>query len=244
MIQVQRLLIGIFLLANLGAKAQLGIGTAPAASAQLDVSSTNSGFLPPRMDSIQRNAIVSPVAGLTIYNINNKAFECYNGTAWYSTVHYIGERYGGGIVFEIYDNGQHGLIAATADISTSIQWYNGSSRVTAASGGGTYAGAINTTLIIATQLPDNTSGSFAAKLCAAYSVTVGGIRYNDYYLPSQEELYYLILRKSVVGGFQDNVYWSSTEYDQYNAWGQNASGINAGFYPKQSTYRVRAIRAF
>ncbi|MEO6405797.1 MAG: hypothetical protein ABIY51_14985, partial [Ferruginibacter sp.] len=50
------------------------------------------------------------------------------GTAptWISsaTVHYIGESYGGGIVFYVYDNGQHGLIAATADQSTGIQWAN------------------------------------------------------------------------------------------------------------------------
>ena len=49
--------------------AQVGIGTAsPEASAQLDVNSTTKGFLPPRMDSTERNAIVSPVEGLTIYN--------------------------------------------------------------------------------------------------------------------------------------------------------------------------------
>ena len=38
--------------------------------------------------------------------------------------HYVGEVYGGGIVFYVYDNGQHGLIAADSDAGFP-QWYNG-----------------------------------------------------------------------------------------------------------------------
>jgi hypothetical protein len=57
------------------------------------------------MTGPQRNAISSPATGLTIYNTTSNAFECYNGTNWYSTVHYIGESYGGGIVYYVYDNG-------------------------------------------------------------------------------------------------------------------------------------------
>jgi hypothetical protein len=63
----------------------VGIGTAtPAGSAQLDVSSTTKGFLPPRMDSTQRNAIISPAAGLIIYNTTLSRIEIYNGSAWYA----------------------------------------------------------------------------------------------------------------------------------------------------------------
>lgn len=111
---------------TIATKAQVGVGTAtPETSAKLDVSSTTKGFLPPRMDSTQRNAIVSPAQGLTIYNTTSKAFEVFNGTAWYSTVHYIGESYGGGIVFYVYDNGQHGLISSTSNQSSSIKWWAG-----------------------------------------------------------------------------------------------------------------------
>jgi len=73
---------------NLGANAQnVGIGTAtPNASAQLEVSSTNSGFLPPRMTYAQRNAIVNPAAGLIVYctDCNNGAGEMnyFNGNTW------------------------------------------------------------------------------------------------------------------------------------------------------------------
>ena len=52
-----------------GLKGQVGIGTtSPAATAALDITSTTKGFLPPRMTTIQRDAIVSPPIGLIIYD--------------------------------------------------------------------------------------------------------------------------------------------------------------------------------
>jgi trimeric autotransporter adhesin len=63
---------------------QVGIGTnSPAASAQLDVSSTTKGFLPPRMTSAQRSAIGSPTAGLMVYQTDATAgLYFYTGSAW------------------------------------------------------------------------------------------------------------------------------------------------------------------
>lgn len=47
---------------------RVGIGTnKPDSSAKLDVSSTNMGFLPPRMTFSQRNAIKNPASGLIVY---------------------------------------------------------------------------------------------------------------------------------------------------------------------------------
>src|ERR1017187_5645912 len=45
--------------------------------------------------------------------------------SWASTAHFIGESYGGGIVFWVDSTGQHGLIAATVDQSTAMRWYAG-----------------------------------------------------------------------------------------------------------------------
>ena len=64
---------------------KVGVGTsAPAASAALDITSTSQGFLPPRMNTSQRTAIVSPVAGLVVYNTSINCLEFYNGSAWVS----------------------------------------------------------------------------------------------------------------------------------------------------------------
>ena len=86
--------------------------------------------------------------------------------------------------------------------------------------------------------------SFAATLCNEYSVTVNGVIYGDWYLPSKYELNLLYLQKNLVGGFSNYGYWTSTEMDFSNGWAQNmGDGVQFG-YLKNFTYRVRAIRAF
>ena len=64
--------------------AQVGIGTTtPAASAQLDVSSTSKGFLPPRMTTVQRDAILNPADGLIIFNTTTNYLNyAYNSFWW------------------------------------------------------------------------------------------------------------------------------------------------------------------
>ncbi|HUM32019.1 MAG TPA: hypothetical protein PLQ08_03615 [Bacteroidales bacterium] len=59
------------------------LGTNPDASAMLDVSSTNSGVLIPRMTQAQRDAISNPATGLVIYQTNNNpGFYYYDGSNW------------------------------------------------------------------------------------------------------------------------------------------------------------------
>ncbi|MBC7866634.1 MAG: T9SS C-terminal target domain-containing protein [Gloeobacteraceae cyanobacterium ES-bin-316] len=61
----------------------VGIGTTvPNPSALLDVSSTNQGFLPPRMTTVQRNGIANKAAGLLIFNTVTACMEMYNGSNW------------------------------------------------------------------------------------------------------------------------------------------------------------------
>jgi hypothetical protein len=53
-------------------------------SAALEVESTNRGFLPPRMTSVQMNAIVTPATGLIVYctDCSPVGLQHYNGTSW------------------------------------------------------------------------------------------------------------------------------------------------------------------
>jgi hypothetical protein len=114
------------------------------------------------------------------------------------TTHAIGDSFGGGIVFFVYDGGQHGLIAATADQSAGIRWYGGSYTNTRARADGIGAGLKNTAIIIANQGPVD-GNAFAATVCNEYSVTVDGVTYGDWYLPSKHELYLLYEERATTG---------------------------------------------
>lgn len=60
----------------------IGIGTTtPDTAAILQLDSTTRGFLPPRMDTTQRDAI-SAIAGLMIYNTSTNKLNFYNGSGW------------------------------------------------------------------------------------------------------------------------------------------------------------------
>ena len=160
--------------------------------------------------------------------------------------------YQGGVIAYIlqsvdpgYVSGEtHGLIASTADLSNGIQWYNGSYTTTGATGTAIGTGQTNTSAIVNNQ----GAGSYAAQLCNDYTnADTGTGVYSDWYLPSKDELNKLYQNKTAVGGFAEtsySVYWSSSEYSSYIAWGQFF--ISGGQYNgnKNCYARVRAVRAF
>ena len=103
-------------------------------------------------------------------------------------------------------------------------------------------GQSNTTKIV-TWLNNYSETGKAAQLCN--DLTIGG--YCDWFLPSDDELnlMYKNLKVYGVGGFSDDLYWSSSEFNASIAWlrnfyyhGQSRDG--AKYYP----HRVRAVRVF
>ena len=159
-------------------------------------------------------------------------------------IHTVGESYGGGIVFYVFDGGQHGLIAATNDQGSNMRWYAGSSTNTMALADGVGAGKANTSIIIANQGYGD-GAKYAARICNEYAVSIGGVTYSDWYLPSIFELNLLYLQHGVVGNFANDPYWSSSETDNLTAWSQNLLiGTQYSFYGKAAQWYVRAIRSF
>ena len=153
----------------------------------------------------------------------------------------VGMPYQGGIIAYVDNSGEHGLIAASSDQSDGIQWYNGSNIVT---GTGTIIGAgqSNTQKIIQAQ----GSGNYAAKLCD--DLVLNG--YNDWFLPSKDELNELYKNRHLIGGFNiiNGAYWSSSENFNNTAWCQDfiygGQSGNGNLTYKTNAYRVRAVRAF
>lgn len=91
-------------------------------------------------------------------------------------------------------------------------------------------------------------GTVAAKICAGYSLENGGTTYDDWYLPSKDELsqMYLNLKQNNLGGVSTSYYWSSSEGNVFYAWSQafGSSGDQRSNSHRSYQCKVRPIRAF
>ena len=138
-----------------------------------------------------------------------------------------------------YDaNIQHGLVAAISDQTSAIRWHNGTNKITGAKGVVIGTGFANTNSIISAQ--GETTTSYAAGLARAYK----GGGYDDWFLPSKDELNKLYINKVIIGGFVNNNYWSSSEKDFEFAYKLNFTNGDQNANNKVNTFYVRAIRAF
>ncbi|MFM6954000.1 MAG: DUF1566 domain-containing protein [Sphingobacteriaceae bacterium] len=156
----------------------------------------------------------------------------------------VGEKYEGGVIAYLLKSGdtgydpkvQHGIIAAIEDQSKSIQWSN-SNVNTGAGGWDIGKGKTNTETIVQKQ----GVGNYAAKLCADLSLN----GYTDWYLPSRYELEQIGINKTLIGGFDPNYYWCSSETNQTDVLCYDFGPANGTFnVSKADFYRVRAIRYF
>ena len=147
---------------------------------------------------------------------------------------YVGQNYGGGIVFYVDALKQHGLIAAPSDLKNGI-WgcYELSISGTSSS---IFAGAANTKTI--TRYCDKPD--IAANICS--DLVLNGS--SDWFLPSKSELNLMYQLKDEIGDFTTGFYWSSSEEDMSYAWGQFFLNGKQDTYLKYSILYIRAIRSF
>lgn len=152
---------------------------------------------------------------------------------------YIGESYGGGIIFYINQGACSGLIAATGDQSAATSWSNVTGTLIGASAQSFTDGLTNTSAVI--SQPGHTSS--AALICVNYN----GGGYSDWYLPAASELKMISNEVYSIGNFTSysTRYWSSTEKDATTACDQALnSGSPGGDLKSNATFMVRCIRRF
>jgi len=188
----------------------------------------------------------------------------YQGKDYGTTGSYSGYSIGdegpaGGLVFYdkgFYSDGWRYLEAAPSDIGSFVFGYyrpegNDYSIVGTAKALG--SGSFNTEVLVdamnldgdvAYKSPSGTDvAKYAAKECLDY---VYGT-YDDWYLPSKEELnlMYENLQKQGLGSFADNNYWSGSEDYENSAWRQSfSSGDQDNYFSRLNERRVRPVRAF
>lgn len=92
----------------------------------------------------------------------------------------------------------------------------------------------------------NSSGTDVAKYAANECLDYVYDSYDDWYLPSKDELnlMYENLCKKRLGSFAYYTYWSSSEYSAYSAWEQLFSSGDQDYSSRNYVYRVRPVRAF
>lgn len=136
-----------------------------------------------------------------------------------SSSYTVGQSYGGGIIFYVTPNGQHGLIAATQDQSSSCSYQNAQD-------------------IISNPANHNTAGKeftdwrmpskYELNLMYLNKATIGGFAASWYW------------SSTIQHNPVESAYWNAT------AWQQNFSSGSQVFYPNylQNTAYIRAVRSF
>ena len=251
-------------------KAQVGINTtSPKASLDIEVSNSSSpnrdeGILIPRIDNFSTIEPGPSQDGMLVFLTGNgtpiKGFYYWDtvSSKWIpliKTRHYIGELYGGGIVYYVDADGEHGLIASLNDLGGGpVAW--GLYGVDVPNCENYLDGAANTASIITA----GGQAGEAAGLCNNYAS--GG--FTDWYLPSLIELRQMatalvtinpILKNDGnpltnpidVGGTSSTsgFYWSSTEANPNYAKIHIFTSFDSSSQQKwQGNSRVRAVRSF
>ena len=158
------------------------------------------------------------------------------------TEYVVGMEAEGGIVFYLDETGQNGLVAASEDIGN-YQWGCQGQMIYGADSLSIGTGLQNTLYIV--------SGCSDSPIAASEALAYESEGYNDWYLPSFDELneiYNTIGNGGTygnIGEFESNRYWSSSDSYIYGAWSIDFyDGTSDNAYLKSNPFSVRPIRSF
>jgi hypothetical protein len=194
--------------------------------------------------------------GDTLVLTNGQVFVQANSVGTVGFTHYIGEQFGGGVIFNLWKDAQgneHGLIVDLNDLSTTQTWSNVNATLIGTTAQSSWDGLNNCNAIIGQPGHSNS----AAALCL--NSLNGG--QNDWYLPAIDELNILANNLSEVNRALKNIAGATTltylDGNNKNYWSSTENRYNSAFYirlyisqydsftnGKGNSINVRAIRAF
>ena len=156
----------------------------------------------------------------------------------------VGSSFGGGVVAYVFKAGDpgyvagetHGIIAAPKDLGKAIYGCYGSVIGTSDSLGK----GLTNTLAIVQNCKDTSSAAYKC-----YNYAVNG--YDDWYLPSTQEMNLMLANAATIGGFLNETYMGSSEFQTAGpgvyVWKfECCYGTSYGF--KTELFNVRPVRSF
>lgn len=155
--------------------------------------------------------------------------------------HFVGEKYGGGVIFYLDPTGMHGLIAKRYDEKFTACWGNNGDF------GASFMneGARNTEIIAAFMKTRQWKNCEMPAACICDTSTYAG--FTDWYLPSINELKQVYDNQQLIGNFSAWDYCSSTESSKKDCWNIHFKPHKRIIYhykKSYSRYYIRCIRKF
>jgi len=162
---------------------------------------------------------------------------------------FIGEQYEGGIIFHLWEDAKeelHGLVVSLEKSEAFYPYSNLRNELIGSSAQSAWNGLANTLHIV------QQNGHLRS--CAEYCLELNTQGYNDWYLPSIDELHLLWINRFNVNKALESMkaepiriidqFASSTEASPQKAWMLDFSTGSISAVPKWMPFRVRAIRQF
>lgn len=167
--------------------------------------------LPVRMSNRQISHLEDISAGMVVFNIDEQTCQRFNGNNWQSVAHYPGERYAGGIVLDVNQDGTSGLITTIAGQNTTAHWKDAYHNI-----------ALKELMPVPSKValqwnPQILRGNhttYAVRMASHYCVTANGQMLRGWKIPSLQELL-LMLQDNVLGSsFKTGSAWAFQETDK------------------------------
>lgn len=154
--------------------------------------------------------------------------------------------YAGGIIFYLDTMTGEGLVCTLTDIGDNLKWDPNGSLV--GTNPFTYLACTDTALWSGSQNTSNVAALRPNSACA-FAQNLSNNGYDDWFLPSKAETRIMFNVLGVNGCNKltksGNIYWTSSESDQNNAWRLiNNSGFGLDDYTKDYPGIIRPVRKF
>lgn len=164
--------------------------------------------LPLRMNSNQISRLQDVPTGRVVYNIDAQTCQRFNGNTWQSITHYPGERFSGGIVLEVNQDGASGLITTISGQITTVQWKESYQSIALRELNPVHANIENKwnpTILRGNHI------TYAVRMATHYCVTANGQMVRGWRIPHLQELLLMLQDTTLCNSFKPGSAWAIQE---------------------------------